>query len=233
LKALRQSGGTTLRLMNGPRVAALGERFLYQFESYVPTPALPPETPVELQVRGEQSAQGTVVAAEEFLVLLELRKDLGEVLPAADLTTKPGKILESLGQRLEELRSDRSDELRSPIILPALLDLQAPAAIADSPKVASATLEADQREAARRAAMNSLHFVWGPPGTGKTRTLAETVRTLLAAGERVLVAAPSNVAVDVATLRTADLLEGTELVQEGRVLRVGTPHLPELRSRED
>lgn len=233
LKELRQSGGTMLRLMNGQRVAVLGERFLYQFESDVPTSALPPETPVELHVRGGQSAQGTVVAAEEFLVLLELREDLGEVLPAADLTTKPWQILESLGKRLEGLRSDGSDELRSPIILPALLDLQAPAAIADSPKVASATLEANQREAVRRAATNSLHFVWGPPGTGKTRTLAETVRTLLAAGERVLVAAPSNVAVDVATLRTAALLEGTELVEEGRVLRVGTPHLPELRSRED
>ncbi|WP_435177451.1 AAA domain-containing protein [Halorussus sp. AFM4] len=38
--------------------------------------------------------------------------------------------------------------------------------------------------------------VHGPPGTGKTRTLIEVVRRAVAAGERVLVAADSNQAVD-------------------------------------
>lgn len=231
LRAVRRSGGKSLLLANGQRVASMGERFLYHFESDTSPSSLPPETPVRLLVAGsEGTVQGTVVSCEDFLVLLELQEDVGDAVPQAELSTCPWQILERLEKRLEALQSGESDQWRSPSVLPALLGLEAPSSIADPPKVASATLEANQREAVRRAVTSSVHFVWGPPGTGKTRTLAETVRALLLAGERVLVTATSNVAVDVAMLRTAALLEGTKLIEEGRVLRVGTPHLPELRS---
>ncbi|HWP63730.1 MAG TPA: AAA domain-containing protein [Candidatus Binatia bacterium] len=51
-----------------------------------------------------------------------------------------------------------------------------------------------------------LHFVWGPPGTGKTRTLGALVARLAARGESVLVVAHANVAVDAAVLATASAL---------------------------
>lgn len=55
----------------------------------------------------------------------------------------------------------------------------------------------------------------GPPGTGKTRTLAEIVRQRVARGERVLCAAPSNTAVDNLGMR---------LARAGvRAIRIGHP----------
>lgn len=56
-------------------------------------------------------------------------------------------------------------------------------------------------------------IVHGPPGTGKTTTLTEAIIQLIKAGEKVLVSAPSNTAVD-------NIAKG--LIQQGiKLLRVG------------
>ena len=58
-------------------------------------------------------------------------------------------------------------------------------------------LEEAQRSAVSLAlAAHDVALVHGPPGTGKTRTLAEVVVQAVAAGARVLVTAASNTAVD-------------------------------------
>ncbi|MCH5688506.1 AAA family ATPase [Niabella sp. W65] len=56
-------------------------------------------------------------------------------------------------------------------------------------------------------------MVHGPPGTGKTTTLIEAVRQLVKRGEKVLVSAPSNAAVD-------NICKGL-LTKGVRLLRVG------------
>ena len=65
-------------------------------------------------------------------------------------------------------------------------------------------------------AAQEVAVVHGPPGTGKTTTLVQAIKLLVARGEeRILVVAPSNTAVD--------LLSG-QLSSEGlNVLRVGNP----------
>ncbi|MFZ5866155.1 MAG: AAA domain-containing protein [Thermodesulfobacteriota bacterium] len=56
----------------------------------------------------------------------------------------------------------------------------------------------DEQEQAVKDALESgtFHLIHGPPGTGKTRTLARLVQLCLDRGERVLVACPTNVALD-------------------------------------
>ncbi len=71
------------------------------------------------------------------------------------------------------------------------------------------------QEAAVQAVLANrrLTLLHGPPGTGKTTTLVAAIRLLTAAGEKVLVSAPSNTAVD-------HIAQG--LLQQGiRILRVG------------
>jgi ATP-dependent RNA/DNA helicase IGHMBP2 len=61
-------------------------------------------------------------------------------------------------------------------------------------------------------------LIWGPPGTGKTRTLVEVVRQRVARGERVLCTAPSNTAVDNLGVRLAEA--GVRAVRLGHPARV-------------
>ncbi|RKP07200.1 P-loop containing nucleoside triphosphate hydrolase protein [Thamnocephalis sphaerospora] len=59
------------------------------------------------------------------------------------------------------------------------------------------TLDDSQRAAVQFAlSADELALVHGPPGTGKTYTLTEIIRQLVARGKRVLVCGPSNVSVD-------------------------------------
>ena len=58
-----------------------------------------------------------------------------------------------------------------------------------------------QRRAAAAALAEPLSLLQGPPGSGKSRVVVEAVRRAAAQGQRVLVCAPSNNAVDQLALR--------------------------------
>jgi len=63
-------------------------------------------------------------------------------------------------------------------------------------------------------------YTWGPPGTGKTRyVLAQAVNSLVATQKRILIAAPTNLAVD----NALDAILQMEFVAPERVLRIGIP----------
>ncbi|MFT5353269.1 MAG: ATP-dependent RNA/DNA helicase IGHMBP2 [Polyangiales bacterium] len=83
-----------------------------------------------------------------------------------------------------------------------------------------------QREAVAYALGDApIALIHGPPGTGKTRTLVEVVRQLAARGQRVLVSAASNAAVDHlgACLRE----HGTDVLRLGHPARVSQDLQPD------
>ncbi len=83
-------------------------------------------------------------------------------------------------------------------------------------------LNPEQQAAIRKALGQEVTFIWGPPGTGKTSTLARLVEELVAAGERVLIASHTNAAVDVAFEPVAERLS-PDAREQGATVRVGTP----------
>ncbi|MEW6215025.1 MAG: AAA domain-containing protein [Nitrospirota bacterium] len=66
-----------------------------------------------------------------------------------------------------------------------------------------------------------LTLVWGPPGTGKTETLARIVECFLKRGMKTLVVAHANAAVDEATEDIAEILKTTEYYNRGQIIRFG------------
>ncbi len=83
-----------------------------------------------------------------------------------------------------------------------------------------------QAEAVASALGRDTTFIWGPPGTGKTRTIGKIGEQLLRASRSLLVVSHTNSAVDQALLEIARDL-GDDLV-EGSVLRLGDPRDPRL-----
>lgn len=86
-----------------------------------------------------------------------------------------------------------------------------------------------QQRAYRACVEPGLHAVWGPPGTGKTRVLAQAIADLARDGQRVLLVSNANVAVDNAVQEIRKQLTA----ESGTVIRVGPPQLPELAKDDE
>ena len=78
----------------------------------------------------------------------------------------------------------------------------------------------DSQQAAVRQIKGAIDVavVHGPPGTGKTTTLVQAIKTLTQSESTVLVCAPSNSAVDLLTLRCSEA--GLNTVRIGNISRV-------------
>ncbi len=147
----------------------------------------------------------------------------GEVL-RLDLSADETSILR-MRAALEQGRAAKNDrlaELRA-ILLGERHSVRVPV---DADLPCADWLNESQREAVGFCLTSpDVAIIHGPPGTGKTTTVVELIRQTVARGERVLVTAPSNLAVD-------NLLE--KLLQAGEMpVRLGHPArvLPELRAR--
>ncbi|HNO78104.1 MAG TPA: AAA domain-containing protein [Phycisphaerae bacterium] len=88
-----------------------------------------------------------------------------------------------------------------------------------------------QVEAVRKSLASNATFVWGPPGTGKTTTLARIVEGHYFAGKSVLLVSSSNIAVDTALEKIADRLKSDEGFQSGSVIRFGPDVKEELAQK--
>lgn len=84
-------------------------------------------------------------------------------------------------------------------------------------------LDESQEKAFDGALDHDLTFIWGPPGTGKSYTLASIIYTLYKLGEdRTVVCCLSNVAVDQLLCKVLDRLkEEKEKVESGQFYRAG------------
>jgi hypothetical protein len=83
-------------------------------------------------------------------------------------------------------------------------------------------LDDSQKDAFLSSINNDITFIWGPPGTGKSYTLASVIRALYARPEQTIVCCISNVAVDQLLSKVVDLLEAEGYKPEtGNFYRAG------------
>jgi hypothetical protein len=235
------AAGRSFELSDGRRLYRSLSGALYSFTAEIPV-SLPPETPIQLR-EGGGTLRGVLIAVDDFTVLIQLDEDRGESISSASIETTPAFILEALRDCILE-SLEPSEELPGADVVgtltgtsPVLSGSNRSAATEGSRLLTQLDDDrlvpnAAQLLAMARVAGSSLHFVWGPPGTGKTASVAQVARTLVAAGERVLVVANANVAVDVAMLRIADAFAGTSELSEGKIIRLGTPQLQEAANRD-
>jgi len=226
----KKGGGTQIELRGGERAGEAQGAWLYRFP-VAEDLNLRDDTPVRV-IAGQEDVQGVVVSFRDGLLVVALEQDLGPKIPAARLISDDAFLIERLRERLEKVRGGEAQFCR-PAAERAIGQAAPRAADAEpNPAVtADGTLDADQVRALRRSLGSDTAFVWGPPGTGKTTTLARIVEAHYRAGRSVLLVSNTNIAVDTALERVAERLKGEPDFHQGLVIRQGPVVKEELRRR--
>ena len=168
----------------------------------------PDAVPVQVTVPGrDRPWRLELVSSADDVFFIEPPQS-GEIAPgtAVGLSYEPRFALKRHEQALKQFLDEQVEgdwaSLARLLAAPAMLTLPG----RRGPLTAyNAQLNAEQRDAVSGAvASPHAFFVQGPPGTGKTTVITETVRQLVARGERVLLLAPMHVAVDEVLRRVGD-----------------------------
>ena len=231
IEYLRHEGSAQLRIKNGLLLNSVVDVYIYEFALEF-FQNIEPYTRVEVRVRSE-STNGRVVAINDKSIQVELDKNIGVTIPEARLIISSYYLLQLLYEKLKKVDDG---ELQFTDLAEKLFKLK-PASIASLdyqiPHSSVSELPNSSQESAIKLALGSeVSFIWGPPGTGKTQTIARLIEGFLSKNLSVLLIAHTNIATDGALLNVARHLESSDDYRDGKFLREGAIQKPELKVYE-
>jgi hypothetical protein len=207
---LKKYGSSKYRLIHG-YVISEKEPYMYYFTPASATTNIPIGSKVTLWW-GDRKVAGRILSSEGKSVIVEVEHYLGPVLGEIMLQYDPWELLDELIHRLQEIRASKKKKTRIQKMMEPTMEARHPIE----------KIKTNVHELVLRSKYNPITFVWGPPGTGKTYTLARVIANKYIKGKRVLVLSQSNQAVDVLMLELLRFVKKQNKLKEGDLLRYGS-----------
>lgn len=218
----KRRGGNTVRLLNGRLLRETGGLWIYHFQMESILAALD-DTPGEIEIDGRQY-KCQIISVKGLEVHLALEKNFGPQIPEAVIQTNLWFLLELLCKKFEDAGPSAGTLFETSRRLFAGRSQTVTGSEAVRYELYPDPPNQSQERAIEASFNQTLAVIWGPPGTGKTKTIAKAVEAHLNAGRRVLLASHANTAVDEALEKIAHQLKETPFYLEGRLIRLGTPY---------
>jgi hypothetical protein len=169
---------------------------------------------------GAGETEATLIAIERETVTIACHDAIDLMQPSHTLAIYPTFLLERLHRALLTLLDEDTYFVTSAIrLFGKLAAEQQP----QSSLLEHGHLNQSQRRAIQLCCSSNLAFIWGPPGTGKTMTLAHIVAELLARGSCILITSTTNAAVDQVLAKLAESHATQSWLAQGKIVRVGEP----------
>jgi len=202
------------QLKNGRFIAFIGNRYHYTFAMERPL-SLFWDVPAVLDIPDRPPLDIVLLSTWGLTLTASLPDHLGKRIETARLHYNPAQMLGRWIERLEEFR-DRPNPTGNRAC--GML------AVSGTPVdvVTAKDLDPDQAQAVAAALGHDATFIIAPPGTGKTRIIAEIARLLAQKKRSVLVASCSSQSADRIVLEISHRFS-TDEGNDGRVIRVGHP----------
>ena len=211
---LKSTGGKRYKIIDGEKLPSKSGEYLYAFDTDTDL-HFPDGTAIKLWFP-ENIVTGYVISCEDFTILIRTMEYIGETIESVEFTSEQWHLLEALIERLSEMSPD-ADSLAYQVACNGRQQVKRWQGLA-----------CGQNRAFNRATSEPITFIWGPPGTGKTETLANIALEHIKQGRRVLMLSYSNVSVDGALLRVAKKAD----FPDGKIIRYGYPRTKKLLESE-
>lgn len=221
------AGAEVVHLGEGKRLGVVGTGSVYRFSVSGPLDASDGD-PILLRTE-DREVEGVFLSCEDRFVELTLVDDLGAHVSAG------GELLLDAPWMIARLRERVREAFEIGVETPRLFNLPnalrtlgigeitvASAGLVPAYENEHRPLNEAQEQALGIALRSPLSIIASPAGTGKTLTFGALIEACYRAGLRTLVAAPSNVALDLVVLQACERLEGDEDFTKASVLRLGS-----------
>ncbi len=202
---LQKSKSNRYRIFDGKRIDVSNDHYVYSFET--DNEGVFPEGTKITLFEKDKDYNGHIISYEDFTLLIYTMHDFGKDVAELEFSAQPWMLLSSLKERLSEIREKPSKIVES-LICDGFKNIDPEHSVLTG-----------QNNAIDLAMHNPISFIWGPPGTGKTETLAKISIEFLKQQKRILMLSYSNVSVDGAILRVHKLLGSKN--KPGEILRYG------------
>ena len=210
---LKLGKGKKYKIVNGIKLNK-SDKGIYTYSFEMETELhLPDDAPVVVETAGGLRAVGTVLSCEDFQMILLLDRDIADKVSSAHLMVEPWKLLEALDKRMNSLNPNINKLAIK--IMEEGPDLSTDTDIANVPK--------GQLAVESKLETDDIVTVWGPPGTGKTYTMAKIAKKYIVQNKSVLIVSHSNVSVDGVIKKVVEMLD-TDMqsyLEDGKILRFG------------
>lgn len=221
-------GRNTVNVYNGELIKKTLNLYIYQFtlENFLVTLD---DTPANIEVNGNEY-DCDIISVSGQNILISLKQKVTDRIPVAKIKTNTWYLLERLKKKYEDKQNDLSRFENSN----KLFQDQKSKIDGGGFNTSYSNNEKDdpnpyQHTAIESSINDSIAIIWGPPGTGKTQTIAKAIESHINLGRKVLLLSHSNNAVDQALLKVAGQMKET-CYKEGQLVRLGTPK-PEMSDK--
>lgn len=216
------SGERANEVKDGVRTRKKGNSFVYEFEELT---GYPPDEGVQVSFTiGEKTSKGKYLGEINSKFVFEIDDDLGASVTQGAIVSDPLFLLE---KQISILSIDRPFESQVALSSIGLAEYLVVDALPLNKSFMNG-LNQLQSDALEVVANNSVSYIWGPPGTGKTTTMGSIVAALASLGQKVLLVSNTNLAIDTALERCLDRFSDSKELGGGEMLRLGTMVKPEL-----
>lgn len=221
---LKNNGGKKYKVTDGNLLTPNSNEYCYSFELESEL-YLSDDAPISV-LKGLETIGGTVIMCDGFQIIVSLERNIGEKVPSAEISVEPWKLLEKLNENIKEITPSNAIAWKLFHVGPKLA-----AKVSDVSEV-----ECGQEAAIRHALNNDITVIWGPPGTGKTYTMAQMAERFVSMGKSVLIVSHSNISVDNVVKQISNQFSKNHLsgiLSQGKVLRYGFVRDEELSKNDN